>query len=214
MTDKLQADQVFATTTVVSGDLHHRLLTRPGMQAMVVIPTSVHDHGKENDPEFFFVGHLCMYLLEQGISCLLTEIITPKEDADHRYRMDEELHTRRLLFALNQTEQQYSIPHRPTGLAGIGARGVCCLLAARRFPDRVQAVANVDLPPDDQARFTNKLRIPVRFENPGTINSHPSTLRAAYQDCARHLACWFRRNLEKKSLTFASDPLQATSVLS
>ena len=188
MNTNFQAAPVFVTTTVRSGDLHHRLLTHPGTHAMVVIPTSLHDHANENYPANFFTDLLSMFLIEQGVSCLLTEIITPKEDADHRHRMDEELHARRLLFALNVAEQQCGLPRQPTGLAGIGTRGICCLLAARRFPNRIQAVANIDLPPGYQARFADRLHIPVRFENPGAINSHPLTIRAAYQDCARQLA--------------------------
>lgn len=197
---------VFVTTPVRKGNLHHRFLPHPAMKAMVVIPVSVSEHGTGNQLSRFFTESLTRFIIEKGLSCLLTEIVTPEEDADHHLRMDEELHAQRLLFAMTRTEEHLRIPPQPTGLAGVGARGVCCLLAAKRNPERIYAVAGIDLP-DYHNRYSADLRIPVRLENPGTACNGNSSERTAYEECAKHLATWFKENLDIRSASSqAIDP--------
>lgn len=197
MITAVHTDPFCLTTPVRSGMLRHWLHARPGHTGMVIVPYSFRGLITAADQYIrSFIADFKEALLSHQLACLLVDLITPAEDADHQLRMDTDLHARRLYLALTEAQRERELS-QPVGLAGFGARGTCCLLAAKRYPMHIRAVACIDLPPENRPLKNEIANVPVQLLEAGlgrtTTNCNQG--QAYHSEMATKLASWFRLHL-------------------
>lgn len=198
MITPVHSNPLCLTTQVRSGTLHSWLLARPDNKAMVVIPYSFRGLTTAAD-EYLrnFMTEFTDALLRNRLTTLIVDLITPLEDSDHQLRMDTELHTHRLYLSISEAERQCNF-YQPVGLAGIGLRGLCCLLTAKRHPLHIKAVACIDLPSGAHTLSPEPSTMPLRLLYPGLDQAPKRNVQhpLKHSEMAAKLASWFRQQLD------------------
>lgn len=118
-------------------------------------------HGSGNSRLNSSNNYIADFLLNQGFSSLLFDLLTPQEDTKHKNRFDIELLTERLIKATQWTINNKETQHLPIAYFGASTGVASALTAASSLGTTIKTIVSRGGRPDLAMPILDKIKSPT-----------------------------------------------------